>query len=135
MSHTPSELTVLAGVWLTAGPLLFDHHAATAVYAGWSEVIAGLSLVALGYGRAVHKAGTLRLIPITAVVGAWVMLSPFAGGYADAATAMWNDLITGAAVIAFSAASWWTSRAQRDSERWIREIEKARARRSQRGYR
>jgi hypothetical protein len=135
MSHTPSELIVMAGVWLTVGPLIFDHHAATAPYAGWSDVLTGLSLVALGYVRAVHPAGTTRLSLLTAALGAWVMIAPFARGYADSAGATWNDLGTGAVVIALSAAGWVTSSAQRASESWIREIEKARARRSQRGYR
>ncbi|GAA2851523.1 hypothetical protein Acy02nite_35090 [Actinoplanes cyaneus] len=135
MSHTPSELLVIAGAWLTVGPLIFDHHAATAPYAGWSDVLSGLVLVALGYVEAVHPAGTTRLTLVTAMVGVWVMLSPFVRGYADSAGATWNDLLTGAVVIALSTAGWVTSSAQRASEAWIREIEKARARRSQRGYR
>lgn len=135
LSHTPSELLVMTGLWLTLGPLIFDHHAAIAAYAGWSDVIAGLSLVALGYVRAVHPAGTARISLATAVVGAWVMLSPLVRGYAGSTGATWNDLVTGAVVIALSAAGWRTSRAQRESEGWIKQIEKARARRYARGYR
>lgn len=135
MSHTPSELLVVAAVWLTVAPLVFDHHVAVATYAAWSDVLAGLTLVALGYLRAVHPAGTTRLSLVAAVIGAWVMMSPFVRGYSHVPAVTWNDLVTGAVVIALGAAGWWTSSAQRASESWIREIEKARARRSQRGYR
>ncbi|GIF02651.1 SPW repeat protein [Actinoplanes siamensis] len=105
LTHTPSELTVLLGAWLTASPLLFDHNVATVPYAGWSDVIAGLALVALAYLRAVHPAGTGPVSVVTALVGAWVMASPFVRGYADSTTALWNDLLTGFAVIVLSALS------------------------------
>jgi hypothetical protein len=109
-THTPAEVTVLAGVWLTAAPLLFDHNAAAAPYAGWSDVIAGLTLVALAYLHVVHPAGTTRVSMLTGLTGVWVMVSPFVRGYTGSATATWNDLLTGAAVVALSTVTWWTER-------------------------
>ncbi|WP_043511991.1 MULTISPECIES: SPW repeat protein [unclassified Actinoplanes] len=110
--HTPSELMVLAGVWLTAAPLLFDHQAAVVAYAGWSDVLSGLALVVLAYVRAVDPFGTDWVNAVTGLVAVWVMVSPFVRGYTGSTTATWNDLITGAVVIGLSAASWHFRRSE-----------------------
>lgn len=45
-----------------------------------------------------RTAGSLDIL-----VGIWLIVSPFLLGYSGNSTALWNDIITGAAVIIFSA--------------------------------
>ncbi|WIM92538.1 SPW repeat protein [Actinoplanes oblitus] len=108
--HSPSELLVLIGVWLTAAPLIFSHNSAVNTYAGWSDVISGLGLVVLAYLRVMTPAGTTWMMLLTAALGAWVIAAPFVRGYAEVRSTTWNDVLVGTAVIALSFASWWLGR-------------------------
>jgi hypothetical protein len=108
--HSPSELLVLVGVWLTAAPQMFDHDAVTIPYAGWSDVISGLGLVVLAWLRVVAPAAAPWMMLLIGALGVWVIASPFVRGYSGMTAATWNDVLVGTAVIALSFASWWLGR-------------------------
>ena len=49
------------------------------------------------------KQNTLRPNGLNVVLGIWVLISPFALGFASMQAAMWNDIATGIAVLVLAA--------------------------------
>lgn len=68
-----------------------------------------MSLLALV--RIVTSAATAELSLANAVLGGWLIVSPFLWRYnANALAATWNDILVGMLVIAFASLSWTLSR-------------------------
>ena len=110
MVHTPSELVVPAGTWLIMAPLVLDHSTADIAFAGWNDVIVGLSIVALAFLRVVMPADTAPLSLVIAGLGGWLVLAPFVRGYHTAPLATLNDVVVGIAVVLLATASWRAGR-------------------------
>ncbi|GAA4934903.1 SPW repeat domain-containing protein [Actinoplanes utahensis] len=107
MAHTPGELLVLAGLWLTSAPLVLDHAKAGLAYPGLNDVAVGLSIVALALIRVLHIRHTAALALISAGLGAWLLAAPFVRGYQELSPlATANDIAMGLVVIALAVASW-----------------------------
>jgi hypothetical protein len=97
-SSTPFNLmNFVLGLWtvLSAPVLGFSNQNA----AGWNNAIVGLAVLILalmrttiGYGPSIANA----------VLGIWLIISPFALGFANFSAALWNNIILGV-VICFAA--------------------------------
>jgi hypothetical protein len=101
---TASGLDVLAGVWLLISPfaLSFRHlHSTHVGYAMTNDVIFGIVIGILALIRffSTDVRGTSWLSWVNAVLGVWVLISPWALRYSEFAVPMWNNIVLGIVVI------------------------------------
>ncbi|GAA1648045.1 SPW repeat domain-containing protein [Actinoplanes couchii] len=108
MAHTPGEVLVLVGLWLTCAPLVLDHAKSGLIYPGLNDVAIGLTVVVLAFVRVLtprHHTDLLALFSV--LLGGWLVASPFVISNRDLApAAMVNDIVVGGLVIGFAVASW-----------------------------
>lgn len=97
-------LVAVAGLWELLSPFALGYSALTV--AMWNAIIVGAVLVVLGAWAALYKeVKTDRTLDwINVILGVWLVVSPFALGYSDTVTAMWNNIIVG--VVALVLAGW-----------------------------
>jgi hydrogenase/urease accessory protein HupE len=98
-----SWLVALAGLWEVVSPYILGYSVTT--LAMWNAYIAGVVLIVLAVWAALSEQTRLdrNLEWINAVVGVWLILSPFALNYSTVVAAMWNSIIVGVVVIVLAA--------------------------------
>lgn len=97
-AHWQDRIEVALGLWLVASPFVLGL--ATAQFAAWSAMIAGVAIVTLAvdafyYPELIEEWGNLAL-------GLGLLGSPWIFGYAQVRPAMLNAVICGAAIAALS---------------------------------
>lgn len=111
-----SGLVVLAGLWLILEPFLMEEMLVGNL---WNDVIVGVALVALGgynyYRRTNEQFGSTAVAGLVALLGLWLIVSPFVYGDAGAADAtsdfgFWNDVVVGLIVFGLGAYSAYEAR-------------------------
>lgn len=110
-----SALVAVLGLWMIIQPFLFEMTAANF----WNGVIIGIALVVLGgynfYRRAGHQFGSVSVGVFVALLGIWIVASPYVfgigEGVAEATGAtFWNAIIVGAIVFLLGAYSAYEAR-------------------------
>jgi hypothetical protein len=106
-AQVASGLNLLAGLWLIVAPWVLDFR--NARNADWNEVTIGMAIAVLALIRFIGP-DLPRIGVLTAVLGAWMIISPFLINlHQHAATAIyWNDVVVGVIVLllgAYSASS------------------------------
>ena len=96
-----SALVALIGLWLLLQAFLFDPIAGNF----WSDVIVGVALVTLGgynyYRRANEELGSVAVGAFVALLGLWMIATPFILGSTEGTAAVetdiefWNDIAVG----------------------------------------
>jgi len=96
-----SALVALIGLWLLLQAFVFDPIAGNF----WSDVIVGVALVALGgynyYRRANEELGSVGVGAFVALLGLWMIATPFVLGSTEGTAAVefdiefWNDVAVG----------------------------------------
>ncbi len=96
-------MNALLGLWLLAAPFLMNYAGDPGEAATRNSVAVGVALIA------VALVGLLKRLPrrrwLTLALGVWLIVSPFALGYAGAEAAAWNAIITGIVVTVASGAA------------------------------
>jgi hypothetical protein len=93
---------LVLGVYLFAVPFLFGTTEEAA--SSWNAYVVGAVVAVVAVWALVAPASKAAEW-INVVAGAWLLISPFALGFADTAAELWNALIVGVLVIAFAAAA------------------------------
>lgn len=98
-----SWLVAVAGLWEIVSPYILAYS--TTTVAMWNAYIAGVVLIILAVWAALSEQTRLdrNLEWINAVVGVWLILSPFALNYSAVVAALWNNIIVGVVVIVLAA--------------------------------
>ena len=101
-ARTLSWLVALAGVWLVLSPFILGYSGTTV--AMWNAIIIGLALIVVEVWAANTESVTVDkyLDWVSAVLGLWLILSPFILGFSALVMAMWNFIIIGVVVIVLS---------------------------------
>ncbi|WP_415383503.1 SPW repeat protein [Halosimplex sp. TS25] len=96
-----SLLVALLGLWMLAQSFLLDPIAGNF----WSDIIVGAALVVLGgynyYRRANEQLGSVGVGAFVALLGLWLIATPFILGSTEGTAAVetdiefWNDIIVG----------------------------------------
>ena len=93
-----SGFDVLAGFWLAFSPWVLGFSASHPT-GRWNDLILG---IAIGVFALFSGAVALRvawLSWLNALLGAWVMVSPWVLGFHTSEAAVWNNILLGLAVI------------------------------------
>jgi SPW repeat len=99
-----SWIVALAGLWEIVAPFILGFG--TVATGVWNNVIVGIILIILGVWAAVARNVTTAktLDWIAAVVGLWLIVSPFILGTSVITAALWNDIVVG--IIALVCGAW-----------------------------
>lgn len=91
-------LLLLAGLWLAISPFVV-HFRDVAPNVAQSNLIAGLVVAAVGLGLSMTPRSMLRLSWATALIGVWVIVSPWAIQHSSVPTGIIvNNVITGGVI-------------------------------------
>lgn len=111
-----SALVALLGLWMIVQAVLFDLVATQF----WNDIIIGAALLALGgynYSRrADERFGNVAAAGLAALLGLWLIITPFVFGADSGATetvndaGFWNDILVGLAVTTIGAYSAYKAR-------------------------
>jgi hypothetical protein len=103
-----SWLVAVAGVWEVVSPFILGYSAITV--AMWNAVIFGVILILLaGWAALSQNVGTDRTLDwINAILGLWLLASPFVLGYSATRIIVWNDAIVGIVILVL--AGWAATR-------------------------
>ena len=95
MAKSLAWIVALVGVWELVSPFISGMTAKTASI----ERIGATGLVLIICGSLAIMASQMKTIKYTggvsAVLGLWLIIAPFALGYAEEALPMWNDVLAG----------------------------------------
>ena len=92
-----SIVTLIIGAWLIASPYILGYVTQHAI---WQQVIGGVIIVAVAAWQL--SAPRMRWPSwITAIVGAWLIIAPFATVYADGAAYL-NQIVFGLIMVGLS---------------------------------
>ena len=102
---TKNWIMALAGIWAIIAP--FALHYVGTTTALWNDMIVGVVVLLLAVLAAVvqDNDNVRNLDWVNAVLGVWLILSPFILGYSVLMAAMWSDIITGVVIVALAV---WT---------------------------
>jgi len=97
---TASGLDVLAGIWLLISPFVLLFHSTTIMA---NNVVLGIIIAGLALIRFFNASyGTVALSWINALLGIWVLISPWVLGFSTMHNAMSNDVAMGIIVVVLS---------------------------------
>lgn len=88
-------VVAVAGLWELLSPFILGYSATTV--AMWNAVIVGLLLLVLGAAAALYEnvSADRTFDWINAVLGLWLIVSPFALGFSAMPVILWNSIIVG----------------------------------------
>lgn len=94
-----SVLNVLAGIWLIISPWVLGFNDLQVAF--WDTLLVGIAVLVLAAIR-LATTGTQGLSWINLILGVWLIISPFALGFAAAQVSMGNAIFLGVLVGIFS---------------------------------
>ena len=97
---TASGLNIVAAIWLIAAPFLLDYSVQAAT---WNDIIAGVLILALAWGRVSNPMFSPGLSWTNALLGIWLVLAPFVLRYSMHPIPLWNDVSVGVVVAVLAA--------------------------------
>jgi hypothetical protein len=93
-----SGFDVLAGFWLAFSPWVLGF-ASTEPTGRWNDLILGIVIALFAFVRGMIAYRAAWLSWLNALLGAWVMASPWVLGFHVSYAARWNNILLGLAVI------------------------------------
>lgn len=105
--HWQDVVTLIVGLWLIASAYFLDLGTADGAgfpLVGWTLVLTGLAAVVLA-GAAIFAFQKWEEW-LTALVGVWLIVSPWIIGYDTSTLLMWNALVAGVILVAMGL---WTN--------------------------
>jgi hypothetical protein len=107
---TASGLNFLAGIWLIISPWIYG--VITGNNAASNSVVVGIIIAVLAAIRFFAPRNAVGLSWINALLGIWMIISPWIYGYAGHTGWLWNSVIVG--IIAVVLALWSAAGTRRD---------------------
>ncbi len=98
--RTASGLNILFGLWLIISPFVLSFAGSTGM---WDAVIVGVIGVVLAWIRYASPDRAPILGWINALLGIWLIISPFLFGMAGVTALLWDYIIVGIAFVVFGA--------------------------------
>jgi hypothetical protein len=98
--RTASGLNIIAGIWTIISPWVYGFFNGTGSV--WNNVIVGIVIAIFAAIRFFGAASAVWLSWINALLGIWLILSPWIYGYTTNTGRMWNSIIVGIIVLVLS---------------------------------
>lgn len=95
--RTASGLNIIAGIWTIISPWVYGFN--NGVGNVWNSVIVGIIIAIFAAIRFFGAAGAVWLSWINALLGIWLILSPWIYGFTANTGRMWNSIIVGICVL------------------------------------
>lgn len=95
-----SGLNVLFGLWLIISPFVMGFSALSTA-AMWDAIIVGIIVAVLAAIRFFNTDSSSALSWINALLGIWMIISPWIFGVAGMTGALWDFIIVGIAFLVF----------------------------------
>ncbi|MFC6087694.1 SPW repeat domain-containing protein [Saccharothrix lopnurensis] len=93
-------LGFFAGLWLLMAPFALGYQTAVGDFdPRWHGVLAGFAVAVCSLVHAMAPRETPWLGPVLLLVGAWLVVAPFAGRSPELGIAAVNEAVTGAVVV------------------------------------
>jgi hypothetical protein len=99
-ARVPSGLNVLLSLWLIISPFVLGFAGSTGM---WDAIIVGVIVLVLAFIRYNNPAMPPLLSWINALLGIWLIISPFLFGMASVTTLLWDYIIVGIGYVIFGA--------------------------------
>ncbi len=99
-SRIPSGLNILFSLWLIISPFLLAYSGLSTL-AMWDAIIVGVIVLILAAIREANPMNASFLSWINALLGLWLLISPFILGTSHFTAVLWDDVIVGIAFIVF----------------------------------
>jgi hypothetical protein len=96
-----SIICLLAGIWLFVSPWVYGATGGNT----WNSWLVGAAIFLLGIVRVARPAFSTGISWVNAVLGAWVLCSPWIYGYTANSGRLINSVCVGIVVLVFSVAS------------------------------
>ncbi len=99
LQKTLNWIIALAGVWMIIASFVLGYGVSTPPF--WDALIVGIIFIILGAWAALtSQVGTDRTLDwVNAIVGLWLLISPFVMSYTNLIAPLYNDIIVGIIVI------------------------------------
>ena len=99
-ARIPSALNILFSLWLIASPWLLGFYTRS-LTALWDAIIVGVIVLVLSWIRENNPASSPWMSWVNAVLGIWMIISPFLLGIAAVPGVMVNFILVGIAFLVF----------------------------------
>jgi hypothetical protein len=99
---TASWISVLFSIWLIISPFVLAFSGLSAL-AMWDAIIVGVIVLILSGIRALNPTSSSALSWVSALLGVWMIISPFVLGTSHLTAVMWDDIVVGVAFVIFNA--------------------------------
>jgi hypothetical protein len=98
--RTASGLAVLFSLWLIVSPFVLSFAGSTGM---WDAVVVGVIVLVLAWIRYANPLNTSALSWLVALLGVWLIVSPYVFGMSGVTRLLWDYFVCGAAFIVFGA--------------------------------
>jgi hypothetical protein len=95
-----SGLNVILSIWLIASPFLLSFAGA---FGMWNAIVVGVIVLVLSWLRFNNPATMPWLSWITALLGVWLIASPFLFGMSGVTALLWDYIAVGVGFVVFGA--------------------------------
>ncbi len=105
--RVPGGLNILLSLWLILSPFVLSFPGSTGM---WDAIVVGVIVLVLSWLRYNSPANSPFLSWICALLGVWLIISPFLFGMAGATRLLWDYILVGIGFVVFGA---WSALATR----------------------
>jgi hypothetical protein len=97
----------LVGIWVAVAPFVFPWDVCAWVWA--ANIVPGalVALMSMWFLASTPKKRWAWLCWVCALLGAWLIVSPFVAGYAIVSDVTWTNFLPGAVIVLLAAVAGW----------------------------
>lgn len=108
---TANGLNILAGLWLIISPFVLGYSMLRNTM--WNDIIVGIIIAVIAAAKVSRARNVQWLSWVNAVLGVWLILSPFIFGASGNTRVLYNEIIVGIVVVVLAAWSALSTRGTR----------------------
>lgn len=119
-ARTASFMVLVAGLWLFVSP--WAYYGGSETTSAWNSRGLGIIIFLLALGRCCRPLHTAVFSVINAILGAWLLISPWIFGYSSDTGRLVNSLCVGVFILGMSIGSALTNRRDTSQPLWAYQV-------------